>query len=300
MKRRYHRLDWEQWLAFAAEYYRTYGNLLIDRNCMVSGYRLGRWIERQRAMYNGVIPNTLNEERIAALEAIGMVWKLEYRNPWDRWMEQVQTYYAEHGDLLVPKDYKNGIYCLGNWIAEQRKKYAKGLLTEEQIADLEAYGMSWCEGERRPWEAWYHDAVDYYNTFGDLMVPIAYQTKEGRLLGQWIAVQREKKCGAPNRTPLTEKQAALLDQIGMVWNLQDLRDDDWDRMYHWVSEYKAQNGKLPLWPRDLLAPDGRCMPYWIGVQRTRLAENKCTKEQEERLAKLGIYAWKAGVVASSA
>ena len=70
-------------------------------------------------------------------------------------------------------------------------------------------------------------------------------------------------------------------------------------MYRWVSEYKAQNGKLPLWPRELKTPDGRNMPNWIGVQRTRLAEKKCTKEQAERLAALGIYAWKDGEAALS-
>lgn len=290
----YRRLEWEQWLSLAVEYSHCNGDLLVPRSYVTSdGYRLGRWIERQRAMYNGVISSTLSEERIVALEAYGMVWKLEYRNPWDCWMEQVKLYRAEHGDLSVPKDYEMGVYRLGNWIAEQRKKYDKGLLTEEQIAALETCGMIWREGERRPWKDWYQDAVEYYNTFGNLLVPVAYVTKQGRPLGQWIAIQREKKTETSNRVSLTREQSELLDRIGMVWNLQDIRDDRWNRMYQWVSEYKAQNGKLPLWPRNLKTPDGRSMPYWIGVQRTRLSKRKCTKKQAKRLAALGIYAWEA-------
>ena len=299
MKRNYRRLDWEQWLSLAAEYYRTNGDLLIDRSYMVSGYRLGRWIERQRAMYNGVLNSTLNEKRIAALEAIGMVWKLEYRSPWDCWMEQVQLYYEEYGDICVPKNYKSGNYCLGNWIAMQRKKYAKGLLTEEQIAELQAYGMSWSEGERRAWDEWYRDAKAYYAANGDLLVPIAYTTKEGRLLGQWIAVQRERKRGEHNRTPITKKQIALLGKLDMVWSLQEVRDSAWDSMYASVSAYMEQNGRLPLWPRNLKAPDGRSMPNWIGIQRTRLSEKKCPKEQAERLMLIGIYPWKAGETAGA-
>lgn len=293
MNRTYRKLEWEQWLSLAADYYHFYGNLLIVRDyTSPDGYRLGRWIERQRAMYNGTIPSTLDINRIAALEAIGMVWKLEYRSSWDCWMEQVKAYYTEYGNLLVPKDYECGVFCLGNWIIEQRKKYAKGLLSEEQIADLEVYGMSWSEGERRAWDEWYGDAVEYFNSFGNLLVPVAYTTKEGKQLGQWIAMQRERMSGAHNRTHITPEQIRLLNELGMVWDLQTVRDSAWNSMYASVSEYVEQNGKLPLWPRNLKTADGRNMPNWIGVQRTRLSENKCPKEQAERLALLSIYPWK--------
>lgn len=294
MKRSYHRLDWEQWLSFAAEYYSTYGNLLVERNYIsVGGYRLGRWIERQRAMYNGVLSSTLGEERIAALEAVGMVWKLEYRNQWACWMEQVQIYKEEHGDLCVPKNYEVGIFRLGNWIAEQRKKYSKGLLTKAQVKDLENFGMSWSEGERRSWEDWYRDAVHYYDTFGNLLVPVAYETSEGKKLGSWIAIQREKYVRTNKRMPLSSEHIALLNQLDMVWNLQDVRENEWEIMYGLVNAFVQENGRLPLWPRNITAPDGRSLPYWISVQRTRLSENKCSGEQEKKLRQLGIYAWKS-------
>ena len=243
-------------------------------------------------MYNGMIPNTLTEERIAALDAIEMVWKLEYRSSWDGWIEEVKKYYESHGDLLVPRNYKNGNYWLGNWICAQRKKYSNGLLTEKQIKDLEACGMSWCEMERRSWDAWYRDAVEYYSNFGNLLVPMAYRTEKGSLLGKWLATQRKrmKECAASN--PLTTEQIEKLNRIGMVWDMDEMRAEAWDAMYDSVKTYKEENGKLPLWPRNLETADGRNMPNWIRVQRTRLSKNRCTEEEADLLSRLGIYPWK--------
>ena len=296
--RPYRRKEWEEWLEAAAEYKSEYGNLLVPSAYETpDGYKLGRWIERQRAMYNGVIVSTLNDPKIAALNAIGMVWKLEYRSPWDYWMEQVKIYFDEHGNLLIPKDYENGYFRLGYWIAEQRKKHAKGLLTEAQIKDLEAYGMSWSEGERRAWDEWYADALSYYRSCGDLLVPIAYETAEGRKLGTWIAIQRERYAGTHNRCSLPNDQIEKLDAIGMVWNLQEVRDDKWESMYKHIAIYVSENGRLPLWPRNIMTSDGRNMTYWVSVQRTRLSEGKCPPDQTEKLKKVGIYAWKEAPVA---
>lgn len=295
-KRKKRRLEWNQWLSLATEYYRENGHLLIEEKHITGGgYRLGRWIERQRAMYNGTIPNTLTEERIEALNAIEMVWKLEYRSSWDGWIEEVKKYYEDHGDLIVPRNYKNGNCWLGNWISVQRKKYSKGLLTENQINDLEACGMSWCEMEHRSWDAWYRDAAEYYSKYGNLLVPMAYRTKEGRLLGKWVATQRARRDKESSGVMLTKEQIGLLDRIGMVWDMKSMRDEAWNTMYKCVREYRERNGKLPLWPRNLETPDGRNMSNWVRTQRTRLSKNRCTNEETELLTSLGIYPWKTKV-----
>lgn len=293
VKKSYCRLDWEQWFSLASEYYRSYGNLLVEESYITAGgYRLGRWIERQRAMYNGVIRSTLTEERIEALESIKMVWKLEYRSPWDCWMKEVKKYYEDHGNLAVPRSYKSGIFWLGNWVDEQRKRYSKGALSEEKIKALESCGMVWYEVRQRRWEEWYEDAADYYRSHGNLAVPLSYRTSEGRLLGRWLAVQRERISGDYNRSRLTAKQVAMLNEIGMVWDLQKMRENAWESMYASVSEYLKIHGKLPLWPRNLVSEDGRNIPNWIAVQRTNLSENKCSEEKARRLSQIGIYPWK--------
>ena len=295
--RPYRRKEREEWLEAAAEYKNEYGNLLVPSAYETAdGYKLGRWIERQRAMYNGVLTSTLNNQKIAALNALDMVWKLEYRSPWDYWMEQVKLYFEEYGNLLVPKNYENDHFCLGNWIAQQRKKYSKGLLTDAQIKELEFYGMSWSEGERRPWDEWYAEAASYYQAFGHLLVPLEYRTADGHRLGIWISTQRERYARTHNRAALSDSQIRNLNAIGMIWSFQEIRADKWESMYRQVAAFAQENGKLPLWPKNLMTPDGRNMPKWISIQRTRLSEEKCSPEQAQKLKQIGIYAWKKEAV----
>lgn len=288
-KRSYRIRDWYDWLETAKAYRREHGDLLVpSRYETAEGYKLGRWIERQRALYNGNTTKTgsLCLDQIIALEAIGMVWKLESRYKWDVWLALCDEYLAENGNLLVPKNYVYNGICLGNWIIEQRKKYDSGVLSEKQIDDLNKRKMVWSLSRRRAWNDWYADAKKYYEANGNLLVPLKYVTEEGELLGQWIFSQRDHRKGRNN---YPQDRIRLLNEIGMVWNLKDVRDAEWEQMYRWVKAYRDKHGKLPLWPRKQLAPDGRTMDGWIDVQRTGLSKNKVSDERKEKLSAIGIF-----------
>ena len=61
-KRTYQTQTWEEWYECAKNYYSKFGDLLISRDFVTAdGFRLGRWIERQRGMYNGVLPSSLHK-----------------------------------------------------------------------------------------------------------------------------------------------------------------------------------------------------------------------------------------------
>lgn len=289
-KRTYQRQQWEEWYQNAREYFDAFGNLLVPHDYVTAdGYRLGRWIERQRAMHNGVLPSSLDRERCFALERIGMVWKLEKRFPWETWMAMVQEYHQEYGDLDVPTDYITKSGCqLGYWIKEQRKKYKGGDLAEKQIRDLERFGMTWGFYERKVWEDWFRLAEMYYQKYGNLLVPASYQTAGGDRLGSWIFVQRERYRGVNGRRPLSREQVKALEGISMVWDLGCVRDENWNAMVRWIEEYKNQYGRLPL-RASVKAPDGRSMGNWISLQRTALSKGKVAEDRKTRLADLGIY-----------
>lgn len=281
--------DWYDWLETAKEYRQTYGDLLVpSRYVTPEGYKLGRWIERQRAVYNGntKIKGGLCLDQIAALNAIGMVWKLESRYPWESWLDLCDGYVRENGNLLVPKECVFNNARLGYWIGEQRKKYAEGKLTEQQINDLNERKMVWSLSRRRAWEDWFADARRYYDSHGNLLVPLKHVTEDGELLGQWIFCQRDHRS---RRESYPEAYIQQLDSIGMVWDLEDVRNAEWEQMYGWVKDYLNQHGRLPLWPRKQYAPDGRTMDGWINVQRTRLSKNKVSAVQKKRLNEIGIY-----------
>lgn len=285
-------LSWDAWYALASAYREAHGDLLVPRDYVSpGGQKLGRWIERQRAKYNGVpsVRGQLDATQIALLNRIDMAWKLESRHPWADWLRELDRYRARFGDLDIPCDFEHGDYHLGNWIKEQRKNRLAGLLTEGEIADLDARGMLWSAKTRpRSWEDWYRDAEAYYRKNGNLMVPLDYRTEAGHRLGIWISGQRETFLGRRQARPLTPDQVERLDAIHMVWRPASAQLEAWDQMYLWVAQYLDQNGRLPLWPRDLRAPDGRSMWGWIRTQRTQLAQGRVAPARADKLAMIGI------------
>ena len=286
-------MDWEDWYVLALRYFETHGDLLIPRDYVCeTGEKLGRWIERQRAKYNRVptIKGYIEPWQIEMLNRIGMVWKLEYRRDWASWLEQLDSYVAAHGNADVPHAYMQSGYGLGDWLAKQRLYYDAGKLTEREIAELEARGVRWrARTRRRSWDDWFADAAAYYEARRNLRVTLDYRTPEGNRLGYWIYKQRDIYMGRKKGLRLSPEQIERLNGIGMVWDPLGLQPDAWERMYRWVSAYKDENRKLPLWPLDLKSPDGRSAVGWIRTQRQLLAAEKLPAERAEQLAAIGIF-----------
>lgn len=213
-------LDFEEWYTIAKAYYEEHGDLLVPRSYEdAKGHKLGRWIERLRAFYNGSskVKVTLTTTGIQMLNDIGMVWKLEDRFGWSEWMLQCRLYYAANGDLLVPTDYKNDKYALGNWIKERRKDYRKGKLSDDKIEELEQYGMVWEAKGKELWEKRYNDAYKYYKDHGNLNVPPSMQTVGDIGLREWIMVQKSIYQESNCTTDLAWNRHDLLDDIGINW-----------------------------------------------------------------------------------
>lgn len=286
--------SWDEWYKLAKQYRDTHGDLLVPKNYVCpGGEKLGRWIEGQRARYNEVpsAPRCLYPDEIALLNGLGMVWKLENRWEWSKWLSALDRCRKALGHINVSADFTLDGYALGNWIIRQRKLYANGELTPKQIADLDARGMVWsARPPRRAWDDWFQDAERYHADHGDLMVPQDYCTEDGHRLGLWIYQQRDLYMDRrPNQT-LRPDRVARLESIGMVWEPEKQKAEAWESMYGWIADYWRDNGKLPLWPRGQKAPDGRSMSGWIASQRTALAQGGVTQERAARLAEIGIVA----------
>ena len=121
------------------------------------------------------------------------------------------------------------------------------------------------------------------------MVHLDDLTPDGARLGYWIYKQRDIYMGRKPGQTLTQEQIDRLNGIGMVWEPLAARADAWERMYGYIAAYQAENQRLPLWPRDLKAPDGRSMSGWIRTQRQQLSAGRVPAERAEKLAEIGIY-----------
>ena len=98
--------SWDTMYEQAKKYADTYGNLDVPTTYKTpEGFSLGQWIYTQRGIYRGVLPGVLGKERVAKLDAIGMLWDSASERSWKRYYSAATQYHHEHGDLNVPSNY---------------------------------------------------------------------------------------------------------------------------------------------------------------------------------------------------
>lgn len=204
---------WERYCAAAKRYYADHGDLHVSvTDKKIEGVALGRWLAQLRSYRKSNIYSAyLTPERIAALDAIGMIWDVpDYL--WERNYAAAVAYHKEHGNLDMPVSYvdSNGIR-LGAWIFNVRygvkNENGRTQLTAEQINRLNELGMNWTGKHNTRWDKAYEAACRYKKEYGNLDVPAAYTTPDGILLGKWIRRQRPAE--------LTISRKKRLQDLGM-------------------------------------------------------------------------------------
>ena len=226
-------VKWERSYAEAALYYQQHGNLKFPKNYVTdAGIRLGIWAENQRIAYR---QETLSQEHIARLEAIGMEWGGRNDAQWRMIYEAAARYYRQHGNLQVPYDYVSPEgYQLGKWIVRQRIAY-KGChsaneksnrkpLSPERKKMLDAIGMDWREEDS--WQKNFDALVSYQQEHGTLIVPAAYKTPDGCWLNRWFCTQRKKLRETPEKLTADQrnKLKMLLGTAGILGSGKETGD----------------------------------------------------------------------------
>lgn len=280
---------WERYFATAKQYYTEHGDLLVRAGDEESeNAALGRWLVQLRTYRKSDIQSAyLTAERIAALDAIGMVWDVpDYL--WERNYAAAVEYHRTHGDLEVPADYvdQRGIR-LGAWLnnvrSGEKNANARTRLTEDQKARLDELGMNWNGRHHAAWDRAYRAACQYKKVNGDLNIPVAYKTPDGLALGRWIRRQKTAK--------LTDERKKKLEVIGMIFE----KSDPWMEKFALVKAYYDQHGHTKM-PADYVV-DGVWLRRWLTEQVARLNEKptgrrktvkKLTAQQISDLRAVGI------------
>lgn len=128
-----------------------------------------------------------------------------------------------------------------------------------------------------PWYKAFLEAKEYYDVYGNLLVPKGFLTSSGLDLGSWVKNQRQKRKG--NTKPLSLEQITLLNSIGMVWNPYEL---SWEKGYSFAKMYYEEFHHL-LVLQDL-EYKGFKLGRWINGQR--IHRNEYCINNSERIAKL--------------
>ena len=96
--------------------------------------KLARWVGKCREQYR---ENKLAKDKIAALEEIGLIWRIKAaaptarpshenrggKDPWDPFLEQLETYRQIYGNVKVPSKFPEN-QALANWLRGKRDKFA--------------------------------------------------------------------------------------------------------------------------------------------------------------------------------
>lgn len=274
---------WDMMYGEACAYYRAHGDLNIPKRYRTeANLALGSWVQTQRRVRQGSCAGVLTEERVAKLDAIGMIWQSPQETGWENAYAHAKAYREEHGDLNVPARYicVDG-FRLGSWICNRRADYAKARkrsgLTKEQIRRLNELGMIWNRVDFG-FERGYALAARYAAAYGHLRVPAGYVDEDGFKLGAWLNNQRSK------RDALSAERRERLEHLGLCW--ENRHEEQWERAYQEAVRYHSLH-------KDLQIPltyesDGIRLGRWLRRQQAQYAQGKLSEEHACRLFALGM------------
>ena len=204
---------------------------------------------------------------------------------WEHYFSEASIYYAEHGDLNIPKRYTTPAgLSLGTWLITQRRVregQIPGQLTQQQIQRLDDIGMVWGNRNEIAWQRGLESAQKYHDAHGNLMVPGKYTDPDGYPLGQWIIKTRQQRLN----DRLKEERIAQLDEIGMVWSVFDVK---WEKAFAVAVTYYEQNGNLNM-PRSYVTAAGEKLGCWVANQQWAYQKGKLSDDQIMRLERIGMY-----------
>ncbi|MBR1708459.1 MAG: Helicase associated domain protein, partial [Clostridia bacterium] len=208
---------WEENYPIARQYYEEYHDLLPPRHFIYHGLHLWAWLSVVRSRYNA---GNLSEDKISLLNEIGMVWKLSTSRPWAEAFQVLLQFKETNGHCNVPVDYVIDGFNLYHWCLRQRHAHTMGTLPEGRMIQLESIGFVW--KQRKTFAEMYEIAKEFYMEHGHLL-PQPNQFYHGVNLGHWLIIQRYRKSSTRDNR-LKEEQVKKLDEIGMYWHTQTIRN----------------------------------------------------------------------------
>lgn len=277
--------DFDTWYKIAKDYYNEHGNLLVPHDYKdKDGKELGRWLSSIRIKYHSKILR-ISRQKVDKLNQIGMIWNvLDYK--WNAKYEEVKKFYAEYHDLNLLPLYKGeeGQKLL-SWIKSQRSIYysnKEGLKYTEKITKLEQVGIV-CKHNDELWNDMYTLAVNFYNKYHHLLIPVYYETEDNKKLGVWIRNQRKSYV----KGDLSLERINALKSIGMTWKVNETK---WNLMYEELKNYYDKYHTLTISKTyEPMFVTNEELKTWLNVQRKNYRrETILTSSQRQKLKVLGI------------
>ncbi len=210
------------------------------------------------------------------------------KDDFDTWYKIAEDYYNEHGNLLVPQDYKDKDgKQLGKWLSSIRIKYHSKTLriSTQKVDKLNQIGMIWNVLDYK-WNAKYEEVKKFYTEYHDLNLLPLYKGEEGQKLLSWIKSQRSIYYSNKEGLKYTEK-ITKLEQVGIVCKHND---ELWNDMYTLAVNYHDKYHHL-LIPVYYETEDNKKLGVWIRNQRKSYVKGDLSLERINALEAIGMT-WK--------
>ena len=180
----------------------------MPRGTDIDGMNVGGWLSNQRQAFKA---GKLSPERIARLEAIGIVWDT-LEAAWEENYAILKRLFNDGQDANVPGSTVIDGLKVGGWLSNQRKAFKAGQLSPERIARFEAIGIVW-DALEAAWEENYAILKRLFDSGQDANVPVS-TVIDRMYVGGWLRTQRTRfKAGT-----LTPERIARLEAIGIALN----------------------------------------------------------------------------------
>ena len=283
------KMTWEEMFLRAKEYYNQNGHLLVPISYVCEdGVNLGKWVNTQRAVANGLRAGIMDESRRKMLDSIGMDW---YPNEtaWNKGFDELKKYCKQHGDCNVPLRFQSDTgFKLGLWLQNQRRSYLKkgrGALNQEKIERLISLGVVW-DPYQEQWQKQYDIVKEFYEQNGNTDIPINHII-DGYNVGRWLQSQRSIYKGTQEGT-LTKDQRSRLEALNdLNISYGNKLDIHWDEMYQYAKKYYEQYGHLSMLSSYTL-PNGIKLGHWLFTQRNNWRNKNLSQSRTDMLNEIGM------------
>ena len=188
----------------------------------------------------------------------------------------------------LQKDIEDSVKYILTYIKDNLKNINTDIVVDI-TEDREQIQSQYIEKVSERWNICYMLAKEYFTKNNSLNIPKKYETEEGVKLGYWICNQRRIRRGEQSGI-LTEEQIKKLDEIGMIWDYNELRNLKWNENFNLCKQHFERYGTL-INIKENNKINGNMLNRWL--QRLRTIYNKksrgiLTNEMIEALNSIGM------------
>lgn len=246
--------QWEDGFLHLENYVGLHGDALVPQKFRTKdGYKLGQWVTIARSDYRD---GRLSADRQGRLESLpGWSWAPR-ESRWDIGFRRLKNYAQSHGTTRMVRDYiePDDGFRLGMWAQHQRSAFARGRLSHERVARLEALpGWVW-DANAAAWEDNYCRLAEYAAVHGNCAVPGSYRP-DGYRLTEWATAQRTLYNKGTLRSDLVARLAALPGGPGMSTVRSGTKDSS-------IFSITRRSTELPSCPHASPTTATRWEPGW--------------------------------------